>query len=315
MKFSAFFIFLFLMNQSFALSLREHAMGDACYFIRQKSSFSLCNPANVAREDDQFFYGNFFFSEGVHQSENWKNAIEGNAKAEQIVSLVEDNRISYLTSETNLGLVGKSWAFGFKPYELWVQTRSQNPSNPYVQIQAGLAQVLTLDFGHYLNNELSAGIKVEAAEMKILNRSFFITDLLTENNSVDLEPQKRSHIVVSPGFSFEPENAWSDARYSVQWKQSYVDYSGSLYTGVSFLNNFKLGLIEWGLGTKFKESEDVKPQAFTLFQLGITTLTASLASAEQTYGAFIKLKGFDSGLSYFVTDHDRTLLFQMGFTM
>jgi hypothetical protein len=313
-------LFLALLNlifssEAFSLGFREHGMGDACYFIRQKNSLSLCHPANVAREDDQFFYGNFLFSEGINQSENWKNVIDGDAKPEQVASLLEDHRLSYLTSETNLGLVGKSWAIGFKPYELWVKTRIQNASNPYAQIEAGYAQVVALDFGHYLTEELSVGLKVEAADLKTLNRSFFLTDLLLEDSTVDLKPKHTSNVALSPGVSFEPENSWSQARVSVLWKQSYVENLGSLYSGVSFLNDFKVGSLEWGLGTKLEKAVPAKPQVFTHYQLGVTTFTTSIAAVEQTYGAFVKFKGFDSGLSYFVNSDDRVLLFQMGFNL
>ena len=303
------------LSEAYALGFREHGMGDACYFIRQKSSLSLCHPANVAREDDQFFYGNFLFSEGVYQSENWKQVIDGHAKPEQVASLLEDDRISYLMSETNLGVVGRSWALGFKPYELWVKTRIQNPSNPYAQIDAGFAQVLDLDFGHYINDELSIGVKVEAAEMKILKQSFFVTDLLLEGEPVDLDPNQVDNVALSPGMAFEPHDAWGDARYSVLWKQSYIDNAGTLYAGVSFVNDFTIGALEWGAGTKLEKSVGAKPQVFTHYKMGITTLTTSLAAAEQTYGAFVKFKSFDSGLSYFVNHDDRSMLFQMGFTL
>jgi hypothetical protein len=312
---AALFIFALSSNFAVALGFRENGMGDACYFIRQKDSLSLCHPANLARSDDQFFYGNFLFSEGVNQSENWKRVIDGNAKPEQVASLLEDNRVSYLTSETNLGIVGRSWALGFKPYELWVRTRIQNPSNPYAQIDAGIAQVLDLDFGHFINDELSVGIKVEAAEMKILKRSFFVTDLLVENPDDANHPKQVDNIAFSPGIAFEPSNAWGQARYSVLWKQSYVNNSGTIYAGLSFLNDFKFGSLEWGAGTKFEKSIAPTPQIFTHYKIGITTLTTSLSSDEQTYGAFIKFKGFDSGLSYYMNSDDRSLLFQMGFTL
>ena len=212
-----------------------------------------------------------------------------------------------------MGLVGNSWAVTFKPYELWAKTRIQNPSNPYAQISAGFAQVLALDFGHYLNKELSVGVKIEGAQMKTLERSFFLTDLLIEDE-VNLKPKQESNIVLTPGIAFEPENAWGAARYSALAKQSYIDNEYSFYGGVSFQNEVILGTLEWGAGTKFQKSE-VKPQAFTHYTLGITTITASLSTEEQTFSAFLKLKSFDSGLSYFVTDDDRSLLFQMGFSM
>lgn len=312
MKFLLPFVFLFS-SSVFALQLRQHAMGDACYLLRQKTSTGLCHPANVARDDEQFFYGNFLFSEGMHQTENWKNVVDGNAKPQQVISLLEDDRVSYLTSETNMGLIGNSWAITFKPYELWAKTRIQNPSNPYAQISAGFAQVLALDFGHYINDSLSVGVKVEGAQMKTLERSFFLTDLLIDGQ-VDLKPKKETNIVLSPGIAFEPEEAWGSARYSVLAKQSYVDNEFSFYSGVSFQNTGILGAVEWGAGAKFQKSE-VKPQAFTHYTLGITTITASLSAEEQTFGAFLKLKSFDSGLSYYVTDSDRALLFQMGFSM
>jgi hypothetical protein len=308
-------LILLLVSHAWALNLREHALGDACYFIREKSSESMCHPTNIAREDDEFFFGDFFFSEGVHQANNWKRVIDGKASPEQIESLLNDSRTSYLMSETNMGLVGRSWAVEFKPYELWAKTQIQNPSNPYAHIDAGFAQVLALDFGHYLNENLSVGVKAEYAQIKTLDRSFFLTDLLAENNSVDLVPRTQNRFAFSPGIAFEPTNAWGNARYSVLWKQSYIDDSNQLYGGVSFLNDFSVGSLEWGLGTKFQESQNVEPLVFSQYRMGITTLTATIARDEQTYAAFLKVKGFDSGLSYFITDEDRTLLFQMGFVL
>ena len=46
---------LFFATQAHALMMQEHALGESCYFLRQKNSVSLCHPANVAREDDEFF--------------------------------------------------------------------------------------------------------------------------------------------------------------------------------------------------------------------------------------------------------------------
>ncbi len=306
---------LLLTSASWALNLRDQALGDACYFIREKSDLTLCQPTNVAREDNEFFYGNLFFSEGVHQAENWRNVIEGRATPEQILSLIQDNRTSYLMSETNMGIVGRSWALGFKPYELWAKTKIQNPSNPYASVDAGFAQVLSLDFGNYLNEELSVGLKAEAAQLKVLKQSLFLADLLAEGTNVHWQPRQQTRFALSPAAAFEPNGAWGRARYSVMWKQSYVDSTGQIMAGVSFLNDFSMGDLEWGLGTRFQESEPVQPNLFTQYAMGLTTFSASVAKDEQTYAAFLKLKSFDSGLSYFITPGDHTLLFQMGFTM
>ncbi len=305
----------FIFAQAHGFELREHAMGDTCYFIRQKTSGTRCHPTNVAREDLQFVFGKFLFSEGTHQANNWRRVLEGDATPAQIISLIEDNRESYIANETEIGYVGNSWAISFKPYELWVETRVQNPSYPYAHVDAGIAHVLALDFGHYLNDELSVGVKLEAASMQTLKRSFFVADLAIDPDAVNTDPDQKTHIVASPGIAFEPADAWGDARYSVLWKQSYIESAGVLYAGVSYLHEFTVGTLEWGLGTKFQESVAVRPQIFTYYQIGMTTLTTSISPREQTYGAFLKLKGFDTGLSYYLTDNDRVLFFQFGFTL
>ena len=198
---------------------------------------------------------------------------------------------------------------------MWAETRVQNPSYPYAYLDVGIAHVLGLDFGHYINKELSVGVKIEAANIQTLKRSFFLADLAVNPDAVDDEPDQTTHIVASPGVSFEPADAWGDARYSVLWKQSYIDSQGILYAGVSFLNDFTVGALEWGLGTKFQKSVATRPQAFAYYSVGMTTLTASVSPREQTYGAFLNLKGFETGLSYFMTSDDRVIFFQFGFTL
>ncbi len=315
MKIFGTWLVLMISFQALGYDLRESAMGDTCYFIRKKTSVSICHPANIAREDKQFFFGNFLFSEGFGQAESWRKVIDGDATASQIISLVEDDSQNYIANETELGFVGDSWAVTFKPYEFWVESRIQNPSYPYARFDIGVAQVLGLDFGHFINDELSVGVKVEAAKLQTLKRSFFVPDLAVDSDLVNLEPDHSTQIVASPGIAFEPADAWGAARYSVLWQQSYINSAGILYTGVSFENEFSLGKLEWGLGTKFQKSVATKPQIFTHYELGITTFTTSLASSEQTYGIFLDYKGLESGLAYFNTDNDRTLFFQIGFIL
>ncbi len=315
MKSSILLILILLINQAFAFDIRRQAMGDTCYFIRQKKSMSLCQPANIVRDDKQFFFGHFLFSEDMSQSENWRKVVEGKATSREVISLIEDDRENYLSNETEFGFVGQSWAIRFKPYELWVESRIQNPAYPYAQIDSGIAQVIALDFGHYLSHEIAIGLTVESARLETLKKSFFIPDLLVDEDSVEFKPDKKNQIVASPGISFEPIDAWGAARYSALLKQSYVSSTGILYTGVSFENEFVVGRLEWGLGTKFQKSVATKPQVFTHYQIGITTLTTSLSADEQSYGAFLELKGFESGLSYIMTNDQRVLFFQLGLSL
>lgn len=284
-------------------------LGGVCYAMDPGQQALPCNPAFIARDGDDDFKAEFFVGNNIAYLGDVSDLLAGEGDAGSVRRLFSQTRASEMETQFEADYRRPTWGFGFTPYRIVYYSFVRNHALPVVTVLAAQEQAVRGQFGAYMGDDWSWGVQLRAVNRRLISRTFTLTDVLVEDGSRLLEPDRQNAFYFEPGLLKE----WTGERWRPQFTVAITqlgavdrkieDFPASpeLHLGGAVHAPIELG--RWELGADVALSSATKQwgdplRLGTSYEIGMTRLDASVSRSDQTFGFLLRYGWATGGITY-----------------
>jgi hypothetical protein len=288
---------------------KSHALGDNCYSMDIFSALP-CNPAFLARDQKEYWYGHLFFGNNVQYYNDAKEVLDNRADTATFQRLFSQTRSAELEADIDVGKRNNHFAFSLSPTRINYYSLIRDRVLPYISLYAAQEQILRLQYAWELPNDFYFGVQARGLSRKFILSEFFLTEAVAEGGGDRVLNNRYQNIFyLEPGLlwsapqtALQPQIAFSITQAGLADKK-YDDLSSEIEAemGASIKPELATGILEVGthvsLHSQTKRWTDLLSAAAT-YTIGSSQYVGSISENQADLGLFLQVSKFQTGVVY-----------------
>lgn len=293
----------FFLNYS---SLSVKAMAFSCLALDAIPDDLPCQPALLQLERKSRFVASGSISNGFQSLTKARRILSNDLDAAFLNDLFTKDQIIEVETNPAMLFASRYLSAKYLLYGLQFYSTQRNQSNPELELFASESKQLIVQSSYPLSSHVFVGLQLRSQQDKVVQKSFRLVDLGTDNGKELLKPAEYSRVFAEPGaivlwngfkFSVFGANlavASNDSagllpeRPEAQWGSSYQMplYSGSLDLTLDYKS------------LSYTESNDQKLHSGLRYRYGALSLLAGADSWGLSSGILFSIEKLYAGILY-----------------